>query len=154
MWNHLRGVPYNSIDLLQIYNTKDINVTFSNRILSDVNLPSVNTHYAIKVNGRNAGDITEINAISKIIEHIYKNQTDIVNGLSNQDKLKQGAKLSYYMLKPFYMKYWDSWFPESTVDQTIKTLGDKFIKKGIDQPKRDPEELRKIFDPRNEYLPL
>src|SRR3989344_7021442 len=66
VWNHLSGVPYNSIDLLQIYNTKDINVTFSNRILSDVNLPSVNTHYAIKVNGRNAGDITEINAISKI----------------------------------------------------------------------------------------
>jgi hypothetical protein len=148
IWPEAVKIPFEHITLYQIFDTRDVQLTFSNRIVSQTNLFQTDSFYAGVVDGKTVTDPKTVEAIAEQMATEAKNQTARVNDLTDVEKVKKGAQLSYYSLKEFYEKYFGHWFPEAIVDKTINKLGTTFIDSGREQKDRTKEEAAAIFDPR------
>jgi hypothetical protein len=115
-------------------------------------LVDVNTHFSIEIDGKQILKLSDIETITNNLEILAKEQTSCINSLDDFDKIRKGAQLSYYLIKNFYCKYWSDWYNPKIVDNSLKQLGDKFLKSGAEQKNRSPKELSMLFDPSNEYF--
>ena len=154
IWEIANKMPFKSIQLLQIYSTKDIFINFGNRATFVGDPNSLNTFFSLKIDNKTITKCEEIDNLTKSIGKISKLQTSHVNNLSEMDKVRKGAQLAYYSLFDFYNSFGDDWFPEKTVEKTIGILGNKFIEKNKTIKKAyEGKERIKMFDPRNTFLP-
>lgn len=153
IWSLAKKVPFKSIVLAQTYDYNDIFVSFGNRVINYDNLSKYNNYFSLIVDKQAVYRVEEIVSLTEQIKEIAAEQISYVNKLTDFDKVRKGAKLAYYSLKDFYLNFDDNWFPKERVEKTIKLLGRRFIDQGKAKVNRDKETTRKLFDPRNDFLP-
>jgi hypothetical protein len=153
VWPISKKCPVKSIRIYQVFKTEDIKLSFGNRVLSDTNLPSVSSSFAVEIDGTQLLRMSELEIITSKLTAVAQEQTNYVNSLSDLDKVRKGAELSNFSLKNFYTTFFGEWRNTGPIEQSIKLLGDKFIKSGTNQHDRTQEEMVKMFDPRNSFLP-
>lgn len=152
IWPLANKLPFKSLILAQTYDKDDIFLNFGNRIANKESLTDHNNYFSIKVDNRYIVKEKEILELTKILASLAKQQVQVVNGLSDMDKVRKGSLLAYYAMKDFYLHFDKDWYPKKRVEGTIKALGDQFLTQNKIQKDLSIEEKRKFFDPRNDYF--
>lgn len=149
VWPLAKNLPFKKLVIAQSYNKEDLFLNFGNRISNKESLINDNHYVTIKVDNRYITENEEILEIAQTLSSVAKQQINVVNHLTDMDKVRKGSMLAYYAMKDFYSYFNKKWYPSEKVESTIKALGDKFLIQNRLQKDMNPEEKRKFFDPRN-----
>lgn len=152
VWEHAKDFPYNEFRLAQIYSTDKMYINFGNRLVGD-GLTAHNTHFALFVDGKRVSDLDKIQEISLEMKKLADQQTKHVNSLEPMEKVRKGAKITYFTRKKFYTHFDKDWYPEKMVEGTIKAIGTKFIDENGEAKPMSLEDKREMWDPRTDILP-
>ncbi len=152
IWPELE-MPYKKIKLLTIYKNLNAKINFVNHIITKDSIGDKLIAYKIYLDDKEL-KIEKIDELIHALHKVASTQTKKINSLTDLDKVRAGAKISFYMFKKLREFKGDNWIPENYVEQTISRFGssliDQFKKKKGEE--HSVEHWKILFDPRNSYL--
>ncbi len=149
IWPKL-NFPYKTMKILAIYKNLDLKINFANHPTSKESVGDKLIAYKIIVDNKEY-EFQKIDQLINIFEKATKSQFDMINKMSDLDKIRKGALIEYYLFKDFRQGLKSDWKPPKIVEENIEKFGDKFIKQFKLQDKPEIKHWRKLFDPRNDY---
>ena len=152
IWELGNSTPVSTIQLAQIYNTRQMFINFGNRLIGN-NLEQNCTHFVLEVDGQKISKTKEIQELSQSIHDFADKQIRHVKSLAPIDLVRKGAMISYFARRKFYLNFAKEWFSETVIDATIKAVGTRFIDENTKPISRTFEQKLKMWDPRNSWLP-
>lgn len=96
--------------------------------------------------------IKEIGELDDYFSKICRQQTKLVEALSPLEKIKKGAEIYYYLLKPFFDFYGEDWRPPKEVYHNIDKSGLEYWNRYKPTRKEDWLTLCQLYDPRTDWV--
>lgn len=153
IWQISSKMPFERARIYHVYKDLDWQINFFGRENAKSDLLSHLDYVLIEIDGNLIDDLTSINQLSEKLFTIIGEQTKFVNGLSSLKQVRKAAEISYFGLRNFFEYFGENWQPPKAIDKIIEQFGDKFIKElTMTAQQRSKDEIRKIFDPRNNYI--
>ena len=156
LWEHSKEFKYNNIKIYTVYkNLEDIKIDYFSHIISNSVMRERLSYFYILVDGKKIDSLDEINKITEQLLLQANKQIKFVNSLSTEDKIKKGAEISYHAFKEFMEFFGENWKPEGVVEESLKEFGLEFWEKfkvSKTGTSSDKEFLRKLLDPRSDFL--
>ncbi len=145
-------MPYDNLFIYGVYKGLDFKLDFANHPHTTTGIADKLVACAVVLGGEEIG-LEKIEEVELLFERITAEQTKRVETLSDFDKIRKGAEISFSFFKKLReaMGDDDSKLCEQ-VEETINLFGDKFIKQFADGKAESKEHWAKLFDPRNDYL--
>jgi len=153
IWPEARNIPFKKIRICQIYKNIYWKIGFFERVDPSVSLNDNLICALIEIDGKPITDLAAIEKITKQIFEITARQTDFVNKLSPLEVVKKASEICYYGLRGIFEYFNKSWKPSKSISDLIEKTGDANIKKlKKDLSDYSKREIRKVFDPRNNFV--
>jgi len=151
IWPELK-MPYHNLVVQGIYKNLDFKLDFSNHPTTNTGIADKLIAYRVILDGKEI-KIKKMEEIELLFEKITEEQTKKIEGLSDFDKIRKGAQISFSLFKKLRDAMGDDDSKLLTqVEETIEKFGDKFIKQFAEEKIESKDHWAKLFDPRNDYL--
>jgi hypothetical protein len=152
IWSDL-DMPYKKLRILGVYKGLDLKLNYLNHPISTTSVGDKLIAFKIYLDDKEL-DIKKVNELGEFFQKIYMKQTEKINELSDLDKVRKGAEISFYLFRKLRESMGDDWRPPKEVEQMIAKEGDRFIKKLRYETNPPLENWKRIFDPRDDYFNL
>ncbi len=149
LWPELK-IPYQKMRIYAIYKNSDIKINFVNHIITSESIGDKLIAYKVFLDDQEITAI-KIEELIELFRNIASSQTKQINGLSDLDKVRKGAEISYYLFKKIREYMGDNWKPPIEIENTINKFGDQFIQQFKYKEIPDLTHWKKIFDPQDDY---
>jgi len=145
IWPDL-DIPYSKLKVLCVYKDLNLQLNFVNQPITKDSIADKLVAYKILLDDKDVG-ISEVEGLDSIFEEVRFNQTRKIESMSDLDKVRKGAEISFYFFKKLRESMGDPWMPPNQIENTIKQFGNKFIEK-FKNSQPDLDRWRRLFDPR------
>ena len=152
IWSDL-PYSYKSLRICAIYKDLDLRLNFLNHPMSNQSVPDKLVAYKLYLDN-NEISIDKTDELLDLFQKVISLQTKKITSLSPLDKVRKGIEIEYYLFRDFRTSMGDDWKPPISIEKTIETFGDSFLKKFAYKDLNHNPHVNhwiKIFDPRNDY---
>jgi hypothetical protein len=143
--------PHKSIRIYAIYNKLDVKINFVNHPITRDSIGDKLIAYKVYVDDKKINAV-QIPALIELINNTAISQSKKINSLSDLDKVRKGAEISFYSFKKLREFMGDNWKPPMQIENTIQKFGEQFINQFKYKTSPDIEHWKKAFDPRIDYF--
>ena len=152
IWPACKNIKIKNVKIHNFYKPFDYKNTLYNysRLKTKENLNSKLEAIEIFIDGKKENDFRKISRLTDQIFELTARQTEFVESLSDLEKVDKAILMTYWMHKELLGSKWKEMYGQAR--KNIDIFGKKFLKLTLKSNNRSKKELKRMFDPRNNYF--
>ena len=150
LWPTTSDLNASQVKLFTVYRDVDIKMDIFNHMIYSANLSSATTDFAVYLDNT----VPNFDDLTTFIGQLLAKSTEIsgtVEKMTKKEKVDKFIQIRYFGLKKFRAYLGKRWRPPATIRKRIKRWG--LIEIPPEETNLKVEELKRIFDPRDDYKP-
>ena len=151
LWSQVDEFSISQVKLLTLYQDVDINIDIFDHMTYNADLASSTRAFAIYLNGEIFDNLGELDNLNQEILLKSSAISEVVERMTTEEKVLKFIDVRYYGLRELRGYFGEDWRKPVKVKERIKRWG------LIEIPKEElvpnMRELRRMFDPRDNYRP-
>ncbi|MBU0467148.1 MAG: hypothetical protein KJ718_05925 [Nanoarchaeota archaeon] len=149
IWPDLE-MPFSEMKIFVVYKDLYFKLDFMNHPITIDTVSDKLIAYKVFIDDKEI-KIDSVDEVIGVLSRLASNQSKKINSLSDLDKVRKAAEISYYLFRNLGKYIGDDWEPPKMIEETIDKFGEKFIEEFRYKEIPDMRHWRRLFDPRDDY---